>query len=125
MNHNAVLDDLFPNEHLRNEIEDAHNNGYRQFFDKIKLHNILSMNYCMEMDLTCSKQAREQYYNILHINNEALRTQKNLLEGNANAIKKIAYIDKILKTIPVSALPESYKKIKNYIAEKINSTINT
>lgn len=118
MNHNAVLDDLFPNEHLRNEIEDAHNNGYRQFFDKIKLHNILSMNYCMEMDLTCSKQAREQYYNILHINNEALRTQKNLLEGNANAIKKIAYIDKILKTIPVSALPESYKKIKNYIAEK-------
>ena len=122
MNHNAVLDVLFSQPQVRQEIEDANRKGYRAFFDKIKSTGIVSMNYCLEMDLTCSSQARSHYYQILHIE-PANQNQPNLLVSKKNAIKRIEYIDQVLKSIPKNSLPESFKKIKNHIIDMINSMV--
>lgn len=121
MNHNAVLDALFP-QPMRTDIEAANRKGYRAFFDKIKNAGIVSMNYCLEMDLSCSKNARNAYYNILHIE-PARQSQKNLLISNKKAIKRIENIDQVLSSIPRKSLPESYKKIKNQIVDMINSML--
>ena len=122
MNHNAVLDALFPQQKIRLDIENANRKGYRAFFDKIKDAGIVSMNYCLEMDLSCSNQARNAYYNILHIA-PAHRSQKNLLTSNNKAIKSIENIDQVLSSIPKKYLPESYKKIKNHIVDMVNSMV--
>lgn len=122
MNHNAVLDVLFSQPQVRQEIEDANRRGYRAFFEKIKNSGIVSMNYCLEMDLSCSSQARSHYYHILHID-PANQSQQNLLISNKKAIKRIENIDQVLRSIPKNSFPESYMKIKNHIVDMINSMV--
>ena len=122
MNHNAVLDVLFSQPQVRQEIEDANRRGYRAFFEKIKNSGIVSMNYCLEMDLSCSSQARSHYYHILHID-PANQSQQSLLISNKKAIKRIENIDQVLRSIPKSSFPESYMKIKNHIVDMINSMV--
>lgn len=80
------------------------------------------MNYCLEMDLTCSKKAREQYYNLLHIP-AGNQSQKTLLINNKKSIKDIEKITTVLKNIPNNALPESFKKIKNHLIELVNEYV--
>ena len=77
------------------------------------------MNYCLEMDLTCSRVAREKYYDSLNIL-QRNRNQKFLLENNHKSIKKIETILKIVDTIPHRNLPESYLKIQNEIINRAN-----
>lgn len=109
LKHNSVLDDLFSTVAVRTTIENSHIGGYRTFFNQIKGYQILSMNYCLEMDLTCSKKAREQYYNLLHIP-AGKQAQKTLLIENKKSIKDIEKITTVLNNIPNNALPESFKK---------------
>lgn len=122
MNHNAVLDVLFNTPERRQEIEDANRRGYRAFFEKIKCCGIVSMNYCLEMDLSCSSQARNQYYQLLGMV-QADQTQCTLLTSKKKAIKKIENIDYVLENISANALPEGFQKIKNFVVEQINSMV--
>lgn len=122
LKHNSVLDDLFSTEAVRTTIENSHIGGYRTFFNQIKGYRILSMNYCLEMDLTCSRKAREQYYNLLHIP-AGNQSQKTLLINNKKSIKDIEKITAVLKNIPNNALPESFKKIKNHLIELVNEYV--
>lgn len=117
MNSNPVLDNLFPTPAERQLIESAHKKGYRKFFEAIKTKGILSMNYCLEMDLTCSNKARSEYYKILGIVDPNKQTQKELLTANKKSIKDIEKIDTILKAISAASYPESYQKIKKAICE--------
>jgi putative ATP-dependent endonuclease of OLD family len=118
MKNEDVLNDIFKTETEKQRLVENHVYGYRKFFEYIKQYKILSMNYCMEMDLTCSSKARDEYYRILNtlpVN----KNQKYLLENNAKAIKKIDKILSIIDTIPQKAYPESYLKIRNTIIDDI------
>lgn len=119
MKDNFVLKQIFDNDDKIKGLEEANKKGYRKFFEYIKNYNILSMNYCLEMDLSCSSKAREEYYKHLNVmpNNQS---QSFLLTKNSKAIKKIELILSILEDIPVINYPESYLKIKNAIIEDIN-----
>ena len=117
-----VLNHLFK-EDKKSKLINLHKNGYRKFFDYIKNFGIVSMNYCLEMDLSCSSKAREEYYKILKLTPDN-QNQKYLLEKNYNSIKKIKNIMEILNNIPYVSYPESYKKIRNYLTEEINKYIN-
>lgn len=117
-----VINDIFHSETQQRKLIDACGKGYRKFFEFLKPYGILSMNYCLEMDLSCSSAAREEYYNSLNIL-QGNRNQKYLLENNYKSIKKIDKILKIVDTIPHKSLPESYLKIQNAIIEQANSYI--
>ena len=114
-----VINDIFSSDVQQRKLVDACGKGYRKFFEFLKPHGILSMNYCLEMDLTCSSAAREKYYDSLNIL-QRNRNQKYLLENNHKSIKKIEKILKIVDTIPHRNLPESYLKIQNEIVEQAN-----
>lgn len=119
---NDVINDIFKTQTLKQKLVDNHMIGYRKFFDFIKSHRILSMNYCLEMDLTCSAKARNEYYsmlNVLPVN----QTQKFLLEKNDKSIKKIDKIINILDNIPHKSYPESYLKIRNTIVSDIEDEL--
>lgn len=117
-----VIQDVFNTEALRRRLIEANKQGYRKFFDFIKPFGILSMNYCLEMDLTCSNNAREKYYTMLNIPPEK-RNQKFLLEGNKKGLKKIERILSIVDDIPRRSMPESYIKIRKAIVESIDAHI--
>lgn len=59
MKDEEILNYLFDEEEKEQLIE-QYKTGYRKFFDFIKEYGIVSMNYCLEMDLTCSTKAREE-----------------------------------------------------------------
>lgn len=119
---NEVINDVFNTQSLKQKIIDSHVNGYRKFYDFIKQYNILSMNYCLEMDLTCSAKARDRYYIYLNITTNK-RDQKSLLVDYSKSIKKIDKILDILNVINERSYPESYLKIRNTIIEDINNYI--
>lgn len=119
LKNNEVLDNIFRTPIVKERVIENHIKGYRKFFDYIKDFKILSMNYCLEMDLTCSEKARNEYYRLLDILPQN-KTQKFLLEKNHKSIKKIDKILKILDNIPKRAYPESYSKIRKAIIEDIN-----
>lgn len=114
-----VINSIFGSDIQRKKLVEACEKGYRKFFEFLKPYGILSMNYCLEMDLTCSSVAREKYYDSLNIMQQN-RNQKYLLEKNYKSIKKIERILKIVDTIPHRNLPESYLKIQNAIIEQAN-----
>ena len=90
MKDNIVLKDIFKTDQEMRKIERLNSQGYKKFVDEIKKYNILSMNYCLEMDLMCSKRAREIYYMEKNILPEH-QTQKYILVNQKKAIKDIEY----------------------------------
>lgn len=118
LKNDEIIRNVFKTSLQRELLVSNHKKGYRSFFDFIKSYGILSMNYCLEMDLTCSKEAREIYYNRLSVIDDK-RTQKELLVNNKKAIKSIKHITVILDSITKKSYPESYKKIKNYLVDQI------
>ena len=113
-----VLNSIFKTDLSKNKLLETSKKGNRAFFAFISQYKVLSMNYCLEMDLTCSTKAREQYYNILHIPPEN-QNQNYLLLHNGKSIKDIEKITTILSNIPKSSYPESYAKIKNILIGEI------
>ena len=122
MKNDDVLEDIFSTPSSKQKLVDNHRNGYRKFFEYIKSFKIISMNYCLEMDLTCSSKARDEYYRMLNTM-PADKNQKFLLKKNSKTIKKIDKILSILDNIPKKSYPESYIKIRNTLVEDINQYI--
>ena len=113
-----IIDNLFKTTIQKQKIVDAHKNGYRKFFEYISSYGILSMNYCLEMDLTCSKVAREKYYYLCRVPSDK-KNQKYLLVNNKKSIKDISKIMEVLDCLNYQQYPESYKKIKNHLTKEI------
>ena len=122
MKDNIVLKDIFKTDQEMRKIERLNSQGYKKFVDEIKKYNILSMNYCLEMDLMCSKRAREIYYIEKNILPEH-QTQKYILVNQKKAIKDIKIIMKIMDELVGNSYPISYKKIKAAIIEDITNKL--
>lgn len=122
MKDNIVLKDIFKTDQEMRKIERLDSQGYKKFVDEIKKYNILSMNYCLEMDLMCSKRAREIYYMEKNILPEH-QTQKYILVNQKKAIKDIKIIMKIMDELVGNSYPISYKKIKAAIIEDITNKL--
>lgn len=117
-----IINDIFTASVTKEKLIESSKQGYRKFFEYAKRFKVLCMNYCLEMDLTCSEKARQEYYLMLNTTPEN-KTIKHLLVDNKKTIKKIDKILKILERIPKKNYPESYLKIKNAILEDINTYI--
>lgn len=114
-----VINDIFPTQVLKDKLVENNSAGYRKFFNFIRHYNILSMNYCLEMDLTCSSAARRMYYQKLNIP-ENCQSQKTLLVDKQKGIKRAERILSIVDALPAKNMPESYIKIKNAILADIS-----
>lgn len=118
---NELLFNIF-DENQRKIILSKIEKNYKSIFEYLKSHNIYTMNYCLEMDLICSTQARSIYYELLNIGPEH-QTQKELLLNNAKAIKKFEYILEIINRIDSKSYPISFKKITKSICENIKQNM--
>nr|WP_281169316.1 AAA family ATPase [Spirochaeta cellobiosiphila] len=116
---NILLNDLIPNERKQNEILGLLRTNHSKALDKLSEHNIILMNYNLEMDLLCSSKAVQEMLNKLNITNASNKNVHFLLTERKKAIKKLENIIHVLKTLENRNLPNSYKRIKNITEELV------
>lgn len=99
-------------------IQVLNSNVYTRVFSFLKKYKFYTMQYCLEMDMTCSNSICDEYYKYLNmLPNE--QSQKNLLLKKHKAIKGIDYILNALDNVKPQVYPNSLKKIKNGILDDV------
>ncbi|MGD6781979.1 AAA family ATPase [Sutcliffiella horikoshii] len=119
-----LLIDLVTKEADRVELLGLFKRNHSKAMDLLEKYNIISMNYCLEIDLVASKKATEKYYEIINVPAEEYekKTAKYLLVNRQKKIKSIENIMKVLNEVEHKNLPNSYKRIKKVLTEKIRET---
>lgn len=117
---NPIINDLYKTQNKKNLLQQKINGNYRDFFNFIKPDHIFPMHYSLEIDLTGSIKACEEFYTLLNIPLRD-RTKQHLLLFNSTTIKDVAKIITILKKIDHKNYPESYQKIRSAIVSEINN----
>lgn len=115
---NPVINSIFCSDNLKRKLEIHVNESYTKFINYIKDFNILSMKYCLEMDLLDSDVACEKYYNHFHLN-ESDKNKKTLLKDNRKAIKDPALLLGILGELNLKDYPYSFRKIRTILIHNI------
>lgn len=118
---NQLIKDLIPKESDRDKLLRLFGTNHSKAMDLLEKYNMLSMTYCLEMDLVASKTATQVYYQVIPGPEviESERTQKNLLVSRKKQIKKIENILEVLQKLGNVSLPNSYKRIKKVLTSKI------
>jgi putative ATP-dependent endonuclease of the OLD family len=111
-----LLNELIPDSKDRTDLLKLFKSNHSKAMSVLEKHNVICMNYNLEMDLTCSNKALQEYGNIFNIKAEEI-TQKNILYNFNKAIKRIENILRVLKTLDNANLPNSYKKIKSTLVK--------
>lgn len=116
-----LIKDLIPKQAERDKLLRLFGSNHSKAMDLLEKYNMLSMTYCLEMDLVASRTATKVFYQILpgpQIE-ESERTQKNLLITRKKQIKRIENILEVLQRLGNMNLPNSYKRIKKVLTAKI------
>lgn len=121
---NPVLNAIFNTDEMKNDLQTHVNESYTKFIEYIKKYNILSMQYCLEMDLIATDKASELYYNHYNLTGEQ-RNRKSLLIDRKDAVKDPTVLLEIFDGLNPNEYPFSFKKIKNVLVQKINAAIVT
>lgn len=121
---NPVLNAVFNTEELKDKLEEYVNQSYTKFVNYIEKYNMLSMQYCLEMDLVATDKASELYYDHYNLLGEK-RNRKSLLIERKDAIKDPTVLLEIFDRLNPSEYPFSFKKIKNILVKKIKNAIIT
>jgi len=112
------IDTLITKEEDRTTLLELFRTNHSRALDLLEKYNIICMKYCLEMDLIASNTACEYFYEKLSIPVEN-REKLTLLMGKNNAIKKMRNLLYVVEATPHRNLPNSYKRIKKVMAEKI------
>lgn len=119
---NPVLNAIFNTDELKNELQTHVNESYTKFIEYIQNYNILSMQYCLEMDLIATDKASELYYDHYNLVGDK-RNRKSLLVDRKDVIKDPAVLLGVFDRLNPNEYPFSFKKIKNILVKKINESV--
>lgn len=123
LNQSNIIDDFLITQNAKQEVLNALNSKvYKRIFDALRPYKFYTMQYCLEMDMTCSESICREYYAYLNMTPEH-QSQRSLLKDKKKAIKKIDYILKALENVRPQSYPISLKKIKRGIMEDISQYI--
>ncbi|MDA2733680.1 AAA family ATPase [Bacillus sp. HNR-4] len=116
-----LIKDLIPKEVDRDRLLRLFNSNHSKAMDLLEKYSIISMKYCLEMDLVASNTATKAYYEIITVPavEQAAKSQKYLLTQRHKEIKKIENIIRVLKELEHKNLPNSFKRIKKVLTVKI------
>ncbi|BCB02139.1 ATP-dependent nuclease [Bacillus sp. KH172YL63] len=117
----SLLNELIPKEVDRNRLLGLFGRNHSKAMDLLEKYNIISMMYCLEMDLVASNTATKAYYQFISVPAAEAenKSAKYLLLNRHKQIKKIENIMKVLNALQHKNLPNSYKRIKKVLTDKI------
>lgn len=119
ISNNKVIQFVFDTEQKRAELRSYLGKSYTQFFDFAKGYGLLSMQYCLEMDLVACEKSREKYYDYYELL-EDKREHKSLLIDRKNVIKDPAVLLPIVYDLEPREYPISFKKIRRVLIDYIS-----
>ena len=119
ISNNKVIQFLFDTQEKKAALEYYLSKSYTQFFDFAKDYGLLSMQYCLEMDLVAFEKTREKYYDHYRLEGDK-RTFKALLIDRKNVIKEPTVLLPIVKNLEPRDYPISYKKIRKHLTDIIS-----
>lgn len=119
---NAVVRSIFDTKDKVDNAEHILQLSYTKIFDYMKQYDLLSMNYCLEMDLVNSESAFDLYCDHFRLIGEK-RCNKSLLEEKKDAIKEASLIYDIMDNLEPANYPYSFKKIRSELVKRIDSDI--
>ena len=118
VSNNKVIQYVFDTAEKREALEYYLGKSYTQFFDFVKSYGLLSMQYCLEMDLVASDKYREVLFDHFGLQGER-RKQKALLIDRKQAIKEPTLILPIVRNLAPKDYPISLKKMRKVLTEHI------
>lgn len=111
-----LLNELISGQRNQAQLLTRLRTNHSQAMDLLIDHNIICMNYCLEMDLLCSNKAVEEMS--LHLGLTAQESNRRfLLTNRKKRIKNIGTILHVLNQLENRNLPNSFKRIKKEIVE--------
>lgn len=113
---NIILNDLITGRRNQEQILKKFKENHSQALDLLAPHNIICMNYSLEMDLLCSQKSVELMSDYLELS-PAQSNRQFLLTERKKKIKKIDSILEVLSKLENKNLSNSYKRIKNKLVE--------
>ena len=118
ISHNKVIDYIFDDEQKKSNLKHYLNTSYSQFFDYVKNYGLLSMRYCLEMDMIDIDMIREAYYNHYKLIGDK-RIRQSLLLDRKEAIKDPTVLLPIFENIQPKDYPISFKKIRRELTKRV------
>lgn len=121
--HLKIIKSLIPNKIKREKLLELFKKNHSEAMNLLEEFNIISMNFCLEMDLIGSMSATKEFYNVLNIQlgeNDSINQKKLLVERN-KAIKKIENLLGVINNLQHKNLPNSYKRIKKVIGDIVKT----
>lgn len=117
---NYLINEMITNSTDRNLLLQHFKSNHSRALDLLVKYNIISMKYTTEIDLIASHTATSHYYSILNVPlNE--QSPKELLTKRAKQIKRVDNLLEVIRRTPHKNLPNSYKRIKRVLGEKIKN----
>ena len=115
---NKVIEFLFNTDAKKNELKTYLGKSYSQFFEFVKEYGLLSMQYCLEMDLIANDKTKEVYFDNYGLQGAA-RTNKSLLIDRKKDIKDPTKLMPVVEAVAPRDYPISFKKIRHVLLEII------
>ena len=112
----CLIDDLIPRKKDKDDLLKLLKRNFSRALDILQKNNIISMRYCLEIDLISSHKGADLYYDLLDIP-ACKRSKLELLENKKNQIKEIGNILHVTDNLLDKNLPNSYKRIKKVLRE--------
>ena len=109
---------MFDTDEKKDELKNYLGKSYSQFFEYVKRYGLLSMQYCLEMDLVANEKTRNAYYNQYNLQGDA-RTNKALLMDRKKTIKDPTNLLPVVDSVAPRDYPISLKKIRHELSERI------
>lgn len=114
-----LIEKLLPNAAERALIAKLLLGNHSKALDKLERHNIICFKYNLETDLAASSVALSKYFSVLKIKNPEKQTTWKVLHDYKDKIKDSEVLLNVIDGLPQQNLPNSYKRIKKHVKQKI------
>ncbi|MDD7256545.1 ATP-dependent endonuclease [Bullifex porci] len=119
VSNNKVIQFIFNTETKKQELRTFLGKSYSSFFNYAKKYGLLSMQYCLEMDLVANEKTRNKYLDTFNLKGEQ-RTNRVLLIDKKSIIKDPTRLIPVVESVPPKDHPISLKKIRNALNDIIS-----
>lgn len=115
---NPFIDTVFNSPMAKTELVNRHNSSYKEFVDYTIKKGFLSMESCLEIDLTYTPTARQIAYQLLRVPSSK-QSRRYLLTEYKKKIKSAEFLMNLMAQLPSRNYPPSFKKIRDLLVEDI------